>query len=97
MSPKSMQNRRCFLIAAVVAVIAATTPIANASATWIPDLVFPDTVPVPMAKPERTVTGSISRESRTPGARQNGSGTASKETQKDVRRGSAPGSKEAQR
>ncbi len=97
MPRKGMQNRRLLVVSAVAALVAATAPTAEASPTWIPDLVFPETAPVPMAKPERTVTGSIPRDNKTPGARQIGRGTAPNATRKETQRAPAFNAKEAQK
>lgn len=96
MPDKSKQNRRFLVISAVGALIAATAPTAEAFATWIPDLVFPETAPVPMAKPERTVT-AIPRDNKGPAVRQIGRGTAPKATRKETQRAPVSNAKEAQR
>ncbi|MEV4610781.1 hypothetical protein MRBLMR1_005919 [Neorhizobium sp. LMR1-1-1.1] len=97
MSPKSMQNRRILVISAVAALLATTATTTEASPTWIPDLVFPETVPAPMAKPERTVTGSTAQDNKTSGARQIGSGTAPKAMRKEPSSALTSKAKEAQR
>ena len=97
MSQKSMHNRRCFVIAAMATVIATTAPTAHASAIWIPDLVFPVTAPVPMAKPDRKVSNSTPRTKRTPDARNSERGSTLKETRKGVEGGSVSNRKEALR
>lgn len=97
MPDTTKQTRRLLVISAVAAFIAATAPTAEASATWIPDLVFPETAPVPMAKPERAVTGSIPRDNKGPAARQIGHGTAPKATRRETQRAPVSNAKEAQR
>ncbi len=97
MSPKSMHNRRCLVIAIMATMIATTAPTAKASAIWIPDLVFPETVPVPKVKPDRTVSNSTPRIKRTSDAHNSEHGSTLKETRKGVERGSVSSRKEALR
>jgi hypothetical protein len=97
MPQKSKQNRSLLAISALAALIAATAPATEASATWMIDLVFPPTAPVPKPKPDRTVTGSIPQENKTPGARQTGRETVPKASRKGTRRSSVSNVKDAQR
>jgi hypothetical protein len=61
MSLISKQIRSYLAVPAIAVLIAVTALMASASAMSIPDLVFPETVPVPIAKPDHMVTGSIPR------------------------------------
>lgn len=97
MSQKRIQSTRYLAFAAVASVIATTAPVANASATWIPDLVFPETVPVPTAKPARTAPGSNPRGKNTLRVRQSHRDTAATEKLKVVPHGHVASQKEAQR
>lgn len=82
MSQNNRQYARYFFTSAIAAVIAATTPTSNASATWIPDLVFPETSPQKKMEPDRAVTGSIPLGKRVPHARHSERNAASGETRK---------------
>lgn len=57
----AMKIRNYLTVSAIAASIAVNAPMATASATSITDLVFPETVPVPITKPDRVVTGSVPR------------------------------------
>jgi hypothetical protein len=58
MSKLQMQHGR-YLATAFAAAMVMAAPMANASESWFPDLIFPETGSVPDKKAERTVTGSI--------------------------------------
>lgn len=90
MAQKNKLYRHYVVIPAIAAVLAMTTPMTKASATWIPDLVFPETFSQPKAKPDRAVTGSIPLAKRMPDARQSDRDAASGATRKGVPR--PPGS-----
>ncbi|TDK31222.1 hypothetical protein E2F50_19920 [Rhizobium deserti] len=61
MSVISKQIRSYLAVSAIAVLIAVTALVASASAMSIPDLVFPETVPVPITKPDHMVAGSIPR------------------------------------
>lgn len=71
--------------------MAVAAPVANASESWFPDLIFPETGSMPNTKAERVVTGSIPR-SAGPTRQTDRSGTMRRETP----RGVVSGTKEAE-
>jgi hypothetical protein len=97
MSPNIKHNRSIIVISAVVALITAASLATEASAMWIPDLVFPENASVPIAKPDRTVTGFTLRGSRALGARQTTRGTVPKAARKENPRAPVSNAKEAKR
>lgn len=97
MSPSIKQNRNIIVISAIAALITAATSETEASAMWIPDLVFPEIAPAPTAKPDRTVNGSTLLESKASGTRQSTRGTVPKATRKEAPRASVTDAKESRR
>ena len=95
MSLRSKQNKRYIAVPAFAALIAVTAPMASPSAMSFPDLVFPEPAPVPTAKPDHLVTGSISRNKKATEVREDDRATASKPARKGTQR--VMNSKEAQR
>lgn len=95
MSPKSKQNRYYLAAPVFAALIAMSTPMATASAVSLPDLVFPETAPVPKAKPDPVVTGSVPRVKKAAGAPENQHAVSPKAVQKGPPR--SLHAKEAQR
>ena len=94
MTRKRKQTGRYLVVSAIAMVITATA--AQASTTWFPDFELPAPVAIPNVKPGRTVTGSLPRTKKVPAARQTDR-NALKATRKELRRGSVPNPKEAQR
>ncbi len=56
-------KRPCLAAAFAMAILLAA-PMANASESWFPDLIFPEAASVPGTNADRTVTGSIPRAAR---------------------------------
>lgn len=73
----SISTSRCSTAVSVIAaLIVASSVSGNASAFSFPDLVFPENVPVPSARPDADVTGSIPYTSK--GVREPGHSAASR-------------------
>ncbi len=62
--PLNQVNSRLFLTATLATAMVLAAPMANASESWFPDLIFPGKASAPSTEAERTVTGSIPRAGR---------------------------------
>ena len=97
MSPKREANKWFIVVASATALLVATPLTSKAATTWIPDLVFPQTGPALVSRPDRVVTGSIHRGDRTTPTVRSGHSAATDRADKKTKRGSHLKSKVRQR
>ncbi len=62
--PLNPIHNRLFITAALATAMMLAPPMANASESWFPDLIFPGKASAPSTKADETVTGSIPRAAR---------------------------------